>query len=91
MLVLTRKVGEEIFLEHDGVRIVVKLLKIHGRAAKLGIAAPREVSIHRFGSEDSRPAQPAPAVAAEPPPRSGGLRRTFHRLFNTRPAAGPHR
>ena len=90
MLVLTRKIGEEIFLEHGGVRIVVKLLKIHGRAAKLGIAAPREVSIHRFGSVDSRPAQPPPAAAADPP-RPGGLRRTFHRLFNTRPTAGPHR
>jgi len=89
MLVLTRKVGEEIYLDYDGMRIVVKVLRIHGRAAKLGIGAPREVAIHRVGSPDC-PAEPSRAVRADLP-RNEGLRKTFHRLFNTRPDAHARR
>lgn len=44
MLVLTRKVGQEI---HIGENIVIKVLgNQHGRV-RLGIAAPGEVSIRR--------------------------------------------
>jgi len=89
MLVLTRKVGEEIFLDYNGMRIVVKVLKIHGRAAKLGIGAPREVAIHRMGSPDC-PAEPSHAGRADQPPNTG-IRRTFHRLFNPNADARLHR
>ena len=44
MLVLTRKVGENVVV--DG-RIVVKVLRLDGDGVKLGIEAPAEVSIHR--------------------------------------------
>jgi len=44
MLVLTRKVGEEIVIG-DSVR--VRVLSIHGNQIRLGFVAPRDVQIHR--------------------------------------------
>lgn len=44
MLVLTRRVGENVVV--DG-RIIVKVLRLDGDGVKLGIEAPAEVSIHR--------------------------------------------
>lgn len=44
MLVLTRKMGETLKI---GNGISVTLLSVNGKYAKLGINAPKEVSIHR--------------------------------------------
>ena len=44
MLVLTRKVGENVVV--DG-RIVVKVLRLDSDGIKLGFEAPVEVTIHR--------------------------------------------
>ena len=44
MLVLTRKIQEKIVISTD---IVVTVLNIDGDQGKLGIQAPRSVSIHR--------------------------------------------
>ncbi len=44
MLVLTRKVGEQIRVGDD---IVVTLVRIQGDKVRLGIDAPRDVPIHR--------------------------------------------
>lgn len=44
MLVLTRKTGEEIIIG-DGIR--VKVLDTSGGRVRLGITAPRNVSVHR--------------------------------------------
>ncbi|OUR65799.1 carbon storage regulator [Methylophaga sp. 42_25_T18] len=44
MLILTRRIGESIIIG-DGV--VVTVLKEQGKQIKLGIVAPREVSVHR--------------------------------------------
>ena len=44
MLILTRRVGEAIFINDD---IVVRLLGISGNQFRLGIEAPREISVHR--------------------------------------------
>jgi len=44
MLIITRKLGERIMIGDD---IVVTLLEIKGSQARIGIEAPREVSIHR--------------------------------------------
>ncbi len=44
MLVLTRKVDESIII---GDNIEVKVVEISGKSVKLGIEAPRELSVHR--------------------------------------------
>ena len=44
MLVLSRKVGEQV---HIGSSIVVTVLEINGNKIRLGIAAPEEVQIFR--------------------------------------------
>lgn len=44
MLILTRKVGESVAIGDD---IQVSVVEIKGSQVKLGIRAPREVSVHR--------------------------------------------
>ena len=44
MLVLQRKIGQEIYL---GDGIIIKVLAINGRAIRLGIEAPLSVPIRR--------------------------------------------
>ena len=44
MLVLTRKIGEEIVI---GDNIRVKLLGIHGGKVRLGVVAPEDVVVDR--------------------------------------------
>ncbi len=44
MLILTRKVGESVAI---GDEIQVSVVEIKGSQVKLGIQAPREVSVHR--------------------------------------------
>ena len=61
MLVLTRKVGEEIRIDND---IVVKVTAVQGGRVKLGIDAPRSRKI-------TRPEAATPAPKATTP--AGGL------------------
>ena len=44
MLILTRRVGENICI---GDEILMTVLGISGNQARIGIAAPRDVSVHR--------------------------------------------
>lgn len=44
MLVLTRRVGEAIVINED---IKLTVLGVSGRQVRIGVAAPREVSVHR--------------------------------------------
>ena len=44
MLILTRKLGEQINIGDD---ITVTLLEVKGTQVKLGIEAPKDISIHR--------------------------------------------
>ena len=44
MLVLSRKIGEEIVI---GNNIKLRVLSVHGNQVRLGFEAPRSVSIHR--------------------------------------------
>jgi len=44
MLVLTRKLGEKIAIGND---IMVVVTEIRGKHVKLGVVAPKEVSIYR--------------------------------------------
>lgn len=44
MLILTRKVGESVAIGDD---IQVSVIEIKGSQVKLGIRAPRDVTVHR--------------------------------------------
>jgi carbon storage regulator len=44
MLVLTRRTGEAIRVGHD---IVVRIMSLKGNQVRLGIDAPKEVTVHR--------------------------------------------
>ena len=44
MLVLSRKKSESIIIRDD---IVVMVVEVHGDKVRLGIEAPKEVSVHR--------------------------------------------
>ena len=64
MLVLTRKVGESIVI---GDGIVVRVLEVGGRV-RLGIDAPRDVSITRPDAKTSLPAADATLESSTPIP-----------------------
>ena len=44
MLVLSRAAGEEIVINDN---IVIMVIRIHGDKVRLGIEAPKDVSVHR--------------------------------------------
>ena len=44
MLVLSRRIGEEIVINND---IRVKIVAVQGNRVKLGIVAPEHVTVHR--------------------------------------------
>jgi carbon storage regulator len=44
MLILTRRVGETITIGDD---VEVKVLGVKGNQVRIGVAAPKEVSVHR--------------------------------------------
>ena len=46
MLVLTRRIGESIMIGDDG-KIVIAILDVKGNQVRLGIDAPKEISVHR--------------------------------------------
>jgi carbon storage regulator len=47
MLILTRKTGESIIIGDGENKIVIKLLSTQSKNAKLGVDAPKNVSVHR--------------------------------------------
>ena len=44
MLILTRRVGESLIIGDD---IVINILGVKGNQIRIGINAPKEVSVHR--------------------------------------------
>lgn len=44
MLILTRKAGEAVRIGDD---IILKVLEIRGNQVRLGVQAPRDLSVHR--------------------------------------------
>ncbi len=61
MLILTRRVGENIRIGDD---ITVTIVQVHGKQIKLGIAAPEDVEVHR--EEIYRRIHPQPGTRAVP-------------------------
>ncbi|MEX2139580.1 MAG: carbon storage regulator [Pirellulales bacterium] len=53
MLVLTRKLQEQIKIGND---IVITILKVHGQAVRVGIQAPRSVRVLRAELPEHTPA-----------------------------------
>ena len=47
MLVLSRKVNEEIFIYTDNGTVKVMVVGVQGDNVRLGITAPNDVSVHR--------------------------------------------
>lgn len=52
MLVLTRRMGERIFI--DGGRVVVKVLGFHGKSVRLGLDADQDTRILRAELEEQQ-------------------------------------
>ena len=44
MLILTRKIGASIVIDNN---IVITVLGINGHQVRLGVDAPKEISVHR--------------------------------------------
>ncbi len=44
MLVLTRKFGQSLVI---GENIIIRILDVKGDSVKIGIEAPKEISVHR--------------------------------------------
>jgi carbon storage regulator len=75
MLVLSRKKNESIVIDE---RIVITVVEIRGDKVRLGIEAPREVSVHRSevyaaiqmeqAAASAAAAQPAASAAPQPAP-----------------------
>lgn len=67
MLVLTRRVGEKLVI---GNEVVIEVLQVSGDGVRLGIAAPRETSVHRFEVfEEIQAANQAAATSQTATPR----------------------
>lgn len=60
MLILTRRVGENIVVGDD---IVISVMEVRGDAVRIGIQAPRTVTVHR--EEVYRELQQANRAAAQ--------------------------
>ncbi|MEZ5425378.1 MAG: carbon storage regulator CsrA [Pyrinomonadaceae bacterium] len=64
MLVLSRREGEKIVI---GNEIIIEVLSVTGDGVRLGIAAPKETSVHRFEvfSEIEKANQAAEAASGD--------------------------
>ena len=71
MLILTRKEGEVIRI---GDSVTVLIIEICGRQVRIGIEAPRSISVHReeiyalIQRQAATASQPAPQTEDSPPP-----------------------
>lgn len=45
MLIITRRVEEQVFIDQDHIKVMV--LGVKGSQVRLGIEAPKSVSVHR--------------------------------------------
>ncbi|MEM1262367.1 MAG: carbon storage regulator CsrA [Pseudomonadota bacterium] len=69
MLILTRRVGESVVIDDD---ITVTVLGVKGNQVRLGIRAPRDVSVHRQEIFERIQREKAEAAAAVEKPEDDG-------------------
>ncbi|BAS14025.1 carbon storage regulator homolog [Arthrobacter sp. Hiyo8] len=88
MLVLTRKPGEQIMIGED---IVITVMEGRGDGVRIGIEAPRGVSIQRREVVEAIAAANLAAAQAGPKPRSSspGCVRLSGNQARTRPGTTP--
>jgi carbon storage regulator len=60
MLVLSRKVGEQIVI---GDNIVLTVVEVRGEKVRLGITAPKDVVVHRMEIAEQAKATSNPAAS----------------------------
>jgi carbon storage regulator len=77
MLVLTRKVGEEIVIG-DNIRLAV--VAVHGQQVRIGIRAPKEVVVDRQEVADRRNHWLSEEPSLGPPPAADGAPRRLDPL-----------
>jgi carbon storage regulator len=74
MLNITRKVGEKIIIGED---IVLEVMEVSGSSVRIGIRAPRAVTVYReeiwdsVRAENAAAAKTAPTKLPEPPKTPG--------------------
>ena len=61
MLILTRKVGETVVI---GKEVSITVLRVKGNQVRLGVNAPKEVSVQREEIIKRDPAAAAPPLAS---------------------------
>jgi len=82
MLILTRRIGENVFVGDD---IVVTVVDINGNQIRLGFNAPKELAVHReevyrrIQEEKKSKKIPAPSI----PPATRAKRYVLRRLRRT--------
>lgn len=68
MLILTRRVGENVIVGDD---IIISVLEVRGDAVRIGVQAPRSVTVHReevwleLKRANENAASPSDAAVAE--------------------------
>jgi carbon storage regulator len=69
MLVLSRRIGEEIVIDNN---IRVKIVAIQGNRVKLGVIAPEDVTVHREEIQRARMEFADSAVTHDEPAMAHG-------------------
>ena len=59
MLVLSRKRDEELVIGHGTEQVRVRIVAIKGDAVRLGVVAPRHITVHRLEVYDKIQTQSA--------------------------------
>jgi carbon storage regulator len=68
MLILTRRVGETVVIGDD---VQVTVLGVKGNQVRLGVTAPRDVTVHRLEIYDRIQKEQEPGVEPDAEPGSG--------------------